>query len=64
MDNNTNKNLWLSPQDLFNEYGLKLSTQAKLRMNKKIPYSKIGAKIVRYNREKINTWLEAAEVSA
>ncbi len=62
MDNNV-KNDWLSPADLEDEFGLLRSTQAKLRMNKKIPYSKIGAKIVRYNREKINAWLEAAEVS-
>ncbi len=63
MDNNV-KNEWLSPQDLFDEYGLKLNFQAKLRMRKEIPYSKIGAKVVRYNRTKIDQWLEAAEVSA
>lgn len=61
---NTVKNEWLSPQDLFDEYGLKLNFQAKLRMNRKIPYSKIGAKIVRYNRAKIDQWLEDAEVSS
>ncbi len=63
MDNNVKKNEWLSPQDLFDEYGLKLNFQAKLRMKKNIPYSKIGAKVVMYSRTKIEAWLNAAEVS-
>ncbi len=58
-----NQNQWLTPEDVENEFKISRSTQAKLRMNKKIPYSKIGGKIVRYNREKINQWLNDAEVA-
>ena len=57
-----NQNQWLTPEDIENEFKISRSTQAKLRMNKKIPYSKIGGKIVRYSRDKINDWLAAAEV--
>jgi len=53
---------WLSPLDLEREYGFKISLQAKLRMDKKIPYSKINGKTIRYSRTKINQWLENAEV--
>ncbi len=55
-------NEWLSPDDFEKEFSIKKSTQAKLRMNGKIPYSKIGSKIVRYSRTKINQWLSDAEV--
>ena len=61
MDNNV-KNEWLTPLDLEREIGLKLSLQAKLRMDKKIPYSKINGKTIRYSRTKINQWLLDAEV--
>jgi predicted DNA-binding transcriptional regulator AlpA len=57
-----NLNEWLSPDELENEFGIKKSTQAKLRMKRAIPYSKIGTKIVRYSRSKINDWLYDAEV--
>jgi hypothetical protein len=53
---------WLSPIQLQQEYGLKISLQAKLRMDKKIPYSKINGKTIRYSRTKIAQWLENAEV--
>ncbi len=52
---------WLSPVNLEAEYGIKISTQNKLRMQKKLPYSKIG-KFVRYSRTKINKMFEDAEV--
>lgn len=54
---------WWTPMDLEQELGIKISTQNKMRMSKKIPYSKIGQKVF-YNREKINQWLNDAEVSA
>ena len=54
---------WLSPQDLQDEFDIKISTQNKMRMAKKLPYSKIG-KFVRYSRTKINKLLEDAEVVA
>ncbi len=52
---------WLSPKDLEAEYDIKISTQNKMRMAKKLPYSKIG-KFVRYSRTKINQMFEDAEV--
>ena len=60
MDNTVKKD-WLTPIDREKEFGIKVSTQNKMRMAKKIPYSKIG-KFVRYNRAKINQWLEDAKV--
>ena len=56
------KKEWLSPLDLEREYGLKVSLQAKLRMDRKIPHSKINGKTIRYSRTKIEQWLENAEV--
>jgi len=53
----TTPNRWLSVSDLANEYGFKKDTQAKLRMNKKIPYSKVGRKIL-YCRFSIDNWIE------
>jgi len=52
---------WLSPRDLENEFGIKISTQNKMRMAKKIPYSKFGKKVF-YSRSKINTLLEECAI--
>jgi len=55
------KKRWLSPFDVEEEYGIKKGTQSKMRMRSakvKIPFSKIGAKIVRYDRYKLDEWLE------
>lgn len=57
-----NQNRWLTPQNLEDEYGIKQSTQAKLRMRKVLPHSKIGQKFIRYDRHKIDLWLEENEV--
>jgi len=57
----TESKRWLSPSDLEKEYGIKKSTQAKMRMRSskvKIPFCKIGSKIIRYDRYKIDLWLE------
>ncbi len=62
MDNIVQKE-WLSPLDLEEEFGIKVSTQNKMRMAKKISYSKVG-KFVRYSRTKINKMFEDAEVSS
>jgi len=61
MENTVIQKEWLTPSDLEKEFGIKTSTQNKLRMGRKIPYSKIG-KFVRYNRAKINKLFEDAEV--
>lgn len=53
---------WLSPNNLELEFEIKTSTQAKMRMAKKIPFSKIG-KFIRYDRELINEWLETHNVT-
>lgn len=53
---------WLLPEELEEQYGISESTQAKYRMQKKIPFSKIGGKFIRYDRLKIDKWLEEHEV--
>jgi len=59
MDNNVKE--WLTPKELESEFGIKISTQNKMRMRKVIPYSKVG-KFVRYSRTKINQMFEDAEI--
>ncbi|MFA6742509.1 MAG: helix-turn-helix domain-containing protein [Arcobacteraceae bacterium] len=56
-------NRWLTPVSLELEYEFSQSTQAKMRMNKKIPYKKIG-KFIRYSREEIDKWIEEHTVVA
>jgi len=58
---NTQKS-WLTPTDVETEYGFSKSRQARLRMERKIPFSKIG-NYIRYSREAINQWLENARVA-
>jgi len=58
MENTTE---WYTPQGLQENYGFSKSRQARLRMERKIPYSKIG-NYIRYSREAINQWLEDARV--
>ena len=52
-----NNNKFLNTKELAAEYGIALSTQAKYRKNRFIPFIKLGG-FVRYSREKIDTWLE------
>lgn len=52
---------WLNPVDLEAEFGILKSTQAKLRSQGNIPYSKRG-KYIFYDRKKIDAWLEDAEM--
>ena len=59
-----NKNRWLSPSDIEEEYGFSKSTQSKMRMQSSsstIPFSKIG-KYIRYDRVAIDKWLEEHQV--
>lgn len=53
---------WLNPQELEDEFGIAKSTQAKKRMDGKIPHSKIGNKFIRYDRLEIDKWLEDHQV--
>jgi len=48
---------WLNTETLAQEFGIAGSTQAKMRKEKKIPYSKVGGFIF-YSRKKIDEWLE------
>ncbi|WP_169745676.1 helix-turn-helix domain-containing protein [Sulfurovum lithotrophicum] len=54
--------LWLTPTELQAEFKISKSSQAKYRMLKKIPFSKIGAKYIRYNRDDIHQWLNEHKV--
>ncbi len=56
---------WLSPDDLENEYGFSKSTQAKMRMasnSSTLPFSKVGSKVIRYDRQLLDKWLENHKV--
>lgn len=55
------KKRWLNPDDLYKEFGISKSTQAKMRMQSsriKIPFSKIGGKFIKYDRLLIDKWFE------
>lgn len=54
-DTNTLKR-WLNPKELFEEFGFTVNNQARLRMERKIPFSKVG-KYIRYDRLEIDKWL-------
>jgi len=56
------KKRWLTPQELEIEYALKEKTMVHYRAANKIPFSKIGTKLIRYDREKIDQWLENNEI--
>jgi len=57
----TTQKRWLTPTDLFNEYGFSTSNQDKLRMKRKIPFHKIG-RYVRYCRFEIDKFIENNKV--
>ncbi len=52
---------YVSPVELQKEFGISLSTQAKMRVARVIPYHKIS-KYVRYKRADINEWFNSAKV--
>lgn len=66
MQKNTNENatqpVWLNPKQLYQKFNIAMPTQAKYRMEKKIPYYKIGSKIF-YKLSEINRWIEDAKVN-
>lgn len=51
---------WLTPDEVEKEFNISKSTQAKWRMQKKIPFSKVG-KFVLYDLHEINNWLEMSK---
>ncbi len=63
--NNIMQKRWLTSSDLESEFGFSKSSQSKMRMSSNpstIPFSKIGAKYIRYDRIAIDKWLEAHQV--
>ena len=54
---NENQKRWLTPKELYEECQITINNQAKMRMDRRIPFSKIG-KYVRYDRIEIDKWLE------
>lgn len=56
------QNIWLTPDQLYNEYGISKSTQSKYRMSSSksgLPFHKLGGKFIRYKRAEINQWIES-----
>jgi len=54
---------WMTPDDVAqptNEggYAIAKQTQATMRMNGRIPYSKLSSRFVRYDRIELDKWLE------
>lgn len=48
---------WLNPKEVYQEFGLSVSTLAKWRMvNKYLSYTKVG-KYIKYKREDIEAFL-------
>lgn len=62
LEQSKSKKRWLTPATLEAEYDLKENTMSKYRICGKVPFSKIGTKIIRYDRKKIDEWLENHEV--
>ncbi len=53
--------MWFDPYELEEKYKISRSTQAKMRMNRTIPFHKVG-KYIRYKREDIDQMFEDAKV--
>jgi predicted DNA-binding transcriptional regulator AlpA len=53
---------YLNPKELKKIYGFSIDNQAKLRVNRKIPFSKIG-RYIRYNRAEIDNWIENNKIN-
>lgn len=57
----THQKRWLNPRELAQEYGISTSAQAKMRMKRTIPFSKMG-NFVKYDRYEIDRWLSDHKV--
>lgn len=58
---------WITPDDVAKPtdeggYDIPKQTQSKMRMDKKIPYSKLSSKYIRYDRLELDKWLESHAV--
>ena len=58
-----NEKKYLTQEELETEYAISKSTQSKYRMQKKIPFIKIGGRYIRYSREQIEAWLDSHSVA-
>ena len=59
------KKRWIDPSELQELYGFSTSWQSKARMasnSSTIPFSKINGKFIRYDRFKIDKWLEDHQI--
>ncbi len=54
---------WLNPNDFEKIYGIKKSTQAKMRMKRRLPFSKFG-KFIYYDRNEIDDHLRNHKMEA
>lgn len=58
--------IYLSKDDVENQYGLKKSFQAKYRTARRnpMPYTRpAGSKVVLYRKDKLEAWLEAFSIN-
>lgn len=53
--------VWLTPNELEREYGFSKSTQSKYRMNKKIPFYRVG-KFIKYEKSEIDNWISQHQI--
>ncbi len=60
---NTPPQKWITPKELNELHGFGLSTQARLRMENKIPYYKIGH-FIKYNLDEIDQWITNNKIEA
>ena len=57
--------VYLSVEDLEKFYSIKKSMQAKLRMNKKIPYCRpAGSKLCLYKKAEIDEWMKNYHIAS
>ena len=52
---------WMDTDEFEEAYGMKKTTQALYRSQRKIPYCKIGG-FIYYDRKKIDEWIESHSV--
>jgi len=58
---NNDENDWMTPKQLFTDFGIALGTQAEWRSRRFIPYSKVRNRIL-YSRKKINQMFEGNSI--
>ncbi len=69
MKSNSNNRIWLNRQEAADYIGVNVKTIDKYsrsgsNMGIRLPYSRLSGKLVRFNRHKIDKFLEAHEVKS